>query len=195
MNHPTLRSSQLTSYSSLSNATCVSSPPRGAYGKENQDPNRYSRQRVPTAPMNPSPGWSCNWRRDVVIEFGFQFGDLKRHNYNNLPGHDQQAFFNALTHTAEFRILWPGYQHTDVQIRLAVAKDGRPLTKGEVAAQICTAYDRFIDKARHAHYSLVDPTWRITSSVRLEDLVLVSITNKDGNDAVFQAQVDIVRRV
>lgn len=104
MHHPTLRPSQVTSYSSLSNATGVASVPRGAYGKENQDPNRYSRQRVPTRALTPSPGWSCNWQRDVVIEFGVRFGDLKHHNYENLPGHDQQAFTNALTHTADFRI-------------------------------------------------------------------------------------------
>ena len=51
-----------------------------------------------------------------------------------------------------------------------------------------------LQRACRATYSHPDPTWRVTSAFSLYDLVLVAITNNDGHEGIFQAQIDIVHR-
>ncbi|KAI0751182.1 hypothetical protein C8Q80DRAFT_1268462 [Daedaleopsis nitida] len=205
MMHPVLRPSQCSSYSALAGATDASRTQSGFSGKENRKPNHqgYSRVVVPKMPLTPSPSSALHWSQKLSVDFlcattrkcGVRLLDIKMGKKACLLYPDAPAFNVTPTSTVEFRILWPGYAHLGYTTRITVLhRDGRPATRWDLAREILSAYDAFLERVHHSRYVYDAPTWRVSPSFTSADLKLLSISNYDGHLAVFQADVEIVSR-
>ncbi|KAI0832841.1 hypothetical protein BC628DRAFT_1415080 [Trametes gibbosa] len=169
-------------------------------------PRPSQRRSVPTGALTPSPGRQLlrldhtTVRFDSVasgygMERGIAFEDIKARNFARLAHPDAQVLQGLGQATLDFRIMWPGYMHLDWRCHFSVYDKGKYVTRAQLALMIVEAYGRFFERARHAHYAGPggeNGSWNLPKDPRQYQLVLRSISNLHGHDAVFQADVDIV---
>ncbi|TBU53559.1 hypothetical protein BD310DRAFT_952021 [Dichomitus squalens] len=204
--HPTLMPGQLSNYSTLSGANTGCVLP--ASGKENRIPSsqRYitradsplssRRVRIPTQPLTPSPGRVLTWPKMAIHfnpqEGGVYFADVDQQLVESLRSGNECVFPLVQQGRAEFRILWPGYGHMAHTYNIPTVIHGRPITRRDLARHVVAFYRQFWEEARRAQVSPGNECWAV-KRFDFDELVLVSISNCDGHDAVFQAVVEVPR--
>ncbi|KAH9854906.1 hypothetical protein C2E23DRAFT_858142 [Lenzites betulinus] len=164
------------------------------------------RRSVPTGTLTPSPGRYLKRLDQTIVRFdtvvsahgtekGISFDDVKAKNFSRLLHPETPVFQGLGKDTLAFRIMWPGYAHFDWHCTLPTSVGGRPITRAHLAVFIVETYGRFFERIRQAHY--VGPcgengSWVIPRDARQYQLILKSVSNLHGHDAIFQAEIDIV---
>ncbi|KAG6830418.1 hypothetical protein H0H87_008166 [Tephrocybe sp. NHM501043] len=190
--HPQIRSSQLSTYTSLGSAT----GPSTAFLSP-------TRRRLPQQPFTPTSKWDLSMGKSVrlhsAIQFdyngyvnqGVQMRELVARSSTALASMIQGAGDLVLAHTGRerimFRIIWPGYEHIERAYSLEIAPGERPITRAQLGVVISQHFARFVEKMRS------EPSqsqWNLNiSGIRFEHLVLVGLVNVW--DGVWQAEVAV----
>ncbi|TFK74926.1 hypothetical protein BDN72DRAFT_758884 [Pluteus cervinus] len=117
--------------------------------------------------------------RDTEGFYGIRLVDALRCKFRGLES-AEEAVFQGRGPSVSIRLEWPGYRRWSRQIP---TRDFRtppgPITRAKLAKSVAKCVQRFVeDREGHNMEDDSDPKWKVgrdPSTIRLEDLVLVSI--------------------